>query len=87
MAALTNWLELREDYPGALFYPTVKGGRISPKRMSDQAVLDILWQGGDQAQVLAFSPHDFRRTFISHLLGAGSVGLVEGLGQIDGALL
>jgi integrase len=40
--------------------------------MSDQAVLDILRQRGEQAQVSAFSPHDFRRTFISNLLDAGA---------------
>jgi len=72
MAALEDWLALRGDHPGALFHPTVKGGRIKPRRMSDQAVLDILRQRGDQAQVSAFSPHDFRRTFISNLLDAGA---------------
>lgn len=40
--------------------------------MSDQAVLDILKQPGEQPQVPAFSPHDFQRTFISNLLDAGA---------------
>jgi len=40
--------------------------------MSDQAVLDILKQRGEQAQVSAFSPHDFQRTFISNLLDTGA---------------
>lgn len=72
IAALNDWLELRGNQPGALFHPTVKGGRINPRQMSDQAVLDILRQRGEQAQVSTFSPHDFRRTFISNLLDAGA---------------
>jgi site-specific recombinase XerD len=40
--------------------------------MSDQAVLDIFRQRGEQAQVSAFFPHNFRRTFISNLLDAGA---------------
>lgn len=39
-ATLEDWLELRGDHPEALFHPTVKEGRIRPRRMSDQAVLD-----------------------------------------------
>lgn len=34
MAALTDWLALRRDHPGALFHPTGKGGRMSPRSMS-----------------------------------------------------
>jgi len=67
-AALEDWLALRGDYPGALFHPTVKGGRISHTRMIDQAVLDILRQRGEQAQVSTFSPHEAKdRTFITQL--------------------
>lgn len=40
--------------------------------MSDQAVLDIMHERGKQAQVADFSPHDFRRTFISNLLDTGA---------------
>jgi integrase len=69
---LIDWLVLRGDHPRALFHPTLKGGWISPRRMSDQAVLDILRHRGEQAQVSAFSPHDFRRTFISNLLDTGA---------------
>ena len=40
--------------------------------MTDQAVLDILQQRGLEAQIPSFSPHDFRRTFISNLLDRGA---------------
>ncbi len=40
--------------------------------MTDQAVLDILRQRGSEAQIPSFSPHDFRRTFISNLLDRGA---------------
>jgi site-specific recombinase XerD len=40
--------------------------------MTDQAVLDILRQRGKEAHIASFSPHDFRRTFISNLLDRGA---------------
>jgi integrase len=57
---------------GALFYPTRKGGKIEARRMTDQAVLDILRQRGKEANLTSFSPHDFRRMFISNLLDRGA---------------
>ena len=71
-AALMDWLIWRGEEPGALFYPTRKGGKIEQRRMTDQAVLDILRQRGKEAQIASFSPHDFRRTFISNLLDRGA---------------
>jgi site-specific recombinase XerD len=40
--------------------------------MTDQAVLDMLQQRGKEANLVSFSPHDFRRTFISNLLDRGA---------------
>ncbi len=71
-AALMDWLIGRGEEPGALFYPTRKGGKVEARRMTDQAVLDILRQRGWEAQIPSFSPHDFRRTFISNLLDRGA---------------
>ncbi len=71
-AALAGWLIWRDDAPGALFYPTRKGGKLEARRMTDQAVLDILQQRGKEANLTFFSPHDFRRTFISNLLDRGA---------------
>lgn len=71
-AALLDWLAWRGGEPGPLFLPLRRGGRIERQRLSDQTVLDVLRQRGQQAGVAAFSPHDFRRTFISNLLDAGA---------------
>jgi len=70
-SALTDWLRWRGEESGALFYPTRKGSRIEKRRMTDQAVLDILQQRGLDAKLASFSPHDFRRTFASNMIDAG----------------
>lgn len=70
-SALTDWLRWRGEEPGALFYPTRKGSKVESRRMTDQAVLDILQQRGKEANLTSFSPHDFRRTFASNMIDAG----------------
>jgi integrase len=72
-AALAEWLAVRGDDAGSLFWPA--GGRGRPllnRRMSDQAVLLVLRRRATQARVSLFTPHDLRRTFISDLLDAGA---------------
>ncbi len=69
---MSDWLIWRGEEAGALFYPTRRGGKVEHRRMTDQAVLDILRQRGKEAQIASFSPHDFRRTFISNLLDRGA---------------
>ncbi len=71
VAALTDWLVWRGDAPGALFYPTRKGGLVEARRMTDQAILVILRQRELEANLASFSPHDFRRTFASNMIDAG----------------
>lgn len=64
---LQRWLEARGSQPGPLLYPLYKGGRIRKKRMTAQALSKILKIRGEQAKLEPFSPHDFRRTFCTHL--------------------
>lgn len=71
-AALADWLAVRGTADGPIFYPIDKAGRLTPRRMSDQAVFAIFKRRGDEAGVRAFSPHDLRRTCISDLLDAGA---------------
>ena len=70
--ALQAWLESRGDATGPLFWPVKKGGALEPRRMTDQAILLMLWKRAARANVRRFSPHDLRRTFISHLLERGA---------------
>lgn len=67
-----DWLEIRGRQQGALLCPVRKGGKILRKHLTPQSVLWILQQRAKQAGVKAFSPHDFRRTFCSDLLDAGT---------------
>jgi site-specific recombinase XerD len=84
--ALSEWIEVRSSKmiasskvvskattTDALFCPISKADNVQPRRLTDQAVLYILQQRAKTAGITAtFSPHDFRRTFISHLLDAGA---------------
>lgn len=71
LEAMADWLRLRGDTVGPLFYAVRKGGRLEPRRISDQAVLYIARHRADQAGVRAFSPHDLRRSMISEMLDRG----------------
>jgi site-specific recombinase XerD len=70
--AMADWLRVRGDESGALFWPIGKAGRLTNKRLTTQAVYRILHKRGSQAGVKPFSPHDLRRTFVSDLLDAGA---------------
>jgi integrase len=70
--AMATWLPVRGPDPGALFLPINKGGRLTHRRMTDQAILAMLRRRAIKAGVGHFSPHDLRRTFISDLLDAGA---------------
>lgn len=70
--AMTDWLNLRGDAPGALFWPVDKSGSLTARRLNNQAVYNVLAKRGELAGVADLSPHDLRRTFISDLLDAGA---------------
>lgn len=70
--ALADWLAVRGDEPGPLFCAIGKGGRLGYDRLSGQAILGILRKRARQSGVAHLSPHDLRRTFVSHLLDAGA---------------
>ena len=78
--AMADWMAIRGNEPGPLFYPVNKGGHLQPRRMTNQAVYNCLLKRGDQAGVKDLSPHDLRRTFISDLLDAGAdISTIAGL--------
>jgi integrase len=71
--ALAEWLAVRGDAKGPLFWPADGRGRpLVTRRMSDPAVRLLLQRRAKQARVRAFTPHDLRRSFISDLLDAGA---------------
>lgn len=79
-AALEVWLGERGLTPGALFVPILKGRKDDPnprrkiqtaRRLTPQAVYNLLEKRGKQAGLADFSPHDFRRSMISTLLDRG----------------
>lgn len=70
--AVSDWLDRRGKLPGPLLHPLNKAKLIIPRRLSEQGLLRALQRRGEQAGVAPFSPHDFRRTFISDLLDAGA---------------
>ncbi|MDH5506336.1 MAG: tyrosine-type recombinase/integrase [Anaerolineae bacterium] len=70
--ALTDWIEIRGFQPGALFVPIAKGGKIQAGALTTQAIYNMLRKRAERAGVNNFSPHDLRRTFVSHLLSAGA---------------
>lgn len=70
--ALYAWASVRNGEPGPLLMPVNRGGRIVRRRLSSQAIRYALEKRGKEAGAGAFSPHDLRRSFISHLLDAGA---------------
>lgn len=70
--ALDDWLSVRGREAGPLFWPINKGGKLTPRRLSSQAVYNLLAKRGVEAGVNHFSPHDLRRTLAGDLLDAGA---------------
>jgi len=69
--ALKAWLAARGDASGPLLLPVSRGGHLQSRRLTDKAVTWILELRATQAGVKVFSPHDLRRSYISHMLSTG----------------
>jgi site-specific recombinase XerD len=72
LRALQAWLAIRGNQSGSLFMPILKNGRISKRRMTAQAIYNLLKKRALEAEVEDFSPHDLRRTFVGDLLERGA---------------
>jgi integrase len=66
--ALDAWLELRGTEPGPLFWSVSKSDEFHGKRMSGVSLYMMIKERGETAGLKAFTPHDLRRSFISHML-------------------
>jgi integrase/recombinase XerD len=79
-AALDAWLAMRGTDAGKLFVPINKGGRVTMRAMTDQAIYGMLVKRAADAGIPHFSPHDLRRSFVGDMLDAGAdVSLVQQL--------
>ncbi len=68
LKAIDAWLDVRGREPGPLFTPMTKDGNVTMDRISPQTLymfMDRLWR---RLEMEKFSPHDFRRTFISEMI-------------------
>lgn len=70
-AALQDWLNVRGNEWGALFTPVNKGGKLTTKPMTDQAIYNMIEKRMKQARLNKFTPHDLRRTFVGDMLDQG----------------
>lgn len=70
--AVADWLTVRGLEAGPLFWPINKGGNMSNRHLSAQAIYNMLDKRAKQAGVDHFSPHDLRRTLAGDLLDAGA---------------
>lgn len=70
--AIAAWLQLRGTEPGALLTAVRKGGTIIMRGVTGQSVEKILRRRAREAKLKTLSPHDMRRSHISHLLDAGA---------------
>lgn len=83
-AYLEDWLAIRADEPGPLFYAIRKDGvLLVGQGLSGQAMGYILDKRARQAGVKALTWHDFRRTFATDELRKGTAITVvaQGLGH------
>ncbi len=70
--AVLRWLEVRGDAPGPLLTRVKKGGKVELVGLTPQAVWKRVQRRATQAGITNVTPHDFRRSFVSHLLEAGA---------------
>jgi site-specific recombinase XerD len=70
---LADWLALRGDADGPLFYAINKAGAIQAGHgVSDEALAQMLAKRRAQAGVQSLTWHDFRRSFAGNLLDNGN---------------
>jgi site-specific recombinase XerD len=71
--ALEDWLKIRGTDGEALFVEVNKGDHLdTSKHMAAQAIYNLLQKRGTEAKIKNFTPHDVRRSFVTHLLDASA---------------
>lgn len=78
--AIQGWIAHRGEESGPLFWPVLKNDKPTKRRISDQTVYDVLRRLKEATGSKSFSPHDFRRTFVSDLIDArGDISVAQQL--------
>ena len=79
--AVKVWVEeYRGHEPGPLLCAVLKNERVVVRRLSQQTVYDVLKRRGAEISVTkTFSPHDFRRTFVSDVIEAKDLSTAQSL--------
>lgn len=69
---LVSWLDVRGGAAGPLFTPTRRGRLVRDRRMSPDAVYQIVKRRAASAGVERLSPHSLRKTMASDMLADGA---------------
>lgn len=69
--ALSKWIDHRGNYPGPLFPRILRDGTASLDPLTASGLTYVLQNLQTMTQIPPFTPHDLRRTFITHLLEQG----------------
>jgi len=70
--AVRDYLSVRGDSSGFLFWASLKGGQLTEdSKMTDQAIYARIKRCAKVAGVKTLSPHDMRRSFVSDMLDNG----------------
>jgi integrase/recombinase XerD len=71
VTALRSWMIYRGNQPGPLFLRILRDSTITDSGLTASGVTHALKALQELANIPTFTPHDLRRTFITHLLEKG----------------
>lgn len=69
--ALREWIRIRGEEPGPLFWRRTLEGEFTKKRLSGEGIRFIIVKRAKEAGLDHTTPHDLRRTLVSDLLDKG----------------
>jgi integrase len=72
LRSVMRWLKSSGCEAGAVFTRVSRAGGCGSEQLSTQGLTSILAELAEKAGVASFSPHDLRRTYITHLLERGA---------------
>jgi site-specific recombinase XerD len=73
--AVADWLEVRTHAPGPLLLPVDRGGIVRFRRLTDQAVYDIIGRVCERAGLAALNQRDLRRAYVLSLIRSGRTAI------------